>query len=59
MLCVAPAPPASEAGKGRQRHGARHVSDTNTAIAVIGSGVQQDQVRHFTSYRLSPREYSF
>ena len=29
----APAPPASEAGKGRQRRGARHVS---TAIAVIG-----------------------
>jgi hypothetical protein len=24
----APAPPASEAGKGRQRQGARHVSDT-------------------------------
>ena len=33
----APAPPASEAGKGRQRQGARHVSETpNTAIAVIG-----------------------
>jgi len=31
-----PCPPASEAGKGRQRQGARHVSDTNTAIAVIG-----------------------
>jgi hypothetical protein len=30
----APAPPASKAGKGRQRRGARHVSDT--AIAVIG-----------------------
>src|SRR6478752_5797171 len=32
----APAPPASEAGKGRQRQGARHVSDTNSAITVIG-----------------------
>jgi len=30
----APAPPASEAGKGHQRQGARDVSDT--AIAVIG-----------------------
>ena len=32
----APAPPAIEAGKGRQRQGARHVSELNTAIAVIG-----------------------
>ena len=33
----APAPPAIEAGKGRQRQGARHVSEhSNTAIAVIG-----------------------
>ena len=33
----APAPPAIEAGKGRQRQGARHVSDSSTAaIAVIG-----------------------
>ena len=34
-----PAPPAIEAGKGRQRQGARHVSDTqtlHTATAVIG-----------------------
>lgn len=39
----APAPPAREAGKGRQRQGARHISDTQyrdqrncTAINVIG-----------------------
>src|SRR5882672_1655111 len=33
----APAPPASEAGKGRQRQGAHAMSQTpNTAIAVIG-----------------------
>jgi hypothetical protein len=32
----APAPPASEAGKGRQRQGARHVSDTQYAIATMG-----------------------
>ena len=33
----APAPPAIEAGKGRQRQGARHVPDSSTAaIAVIG-----------------------
>ena len=32
----APAPPASEARKGRQRQGARHVSDTQSAIAVMG-----------------------
>ena len=33
----APAPPAIEAGKGRQRQGARHVPDSSTAaIAVVG-----------------------
>ena len=32
----APAPPAIEAGKGCERQGARHVSDTHAAIAVIG-----------------------
>ena len=32
----APAPPASEAGKGRRRQGARHVSAAQTVIAVIG-----------------------
>jgi hypothetical protein len=32
----APAPPAIEAGKGRSRQGARHVSETHAAIAVIG-----------------------
>jgi len=30
------APLAIEAGKGRQRHGARHVSDRPAATAVIG-----------------------
>ena len=32
----APAAPAIEAGKGRQRQGARHVSELKTAIAVVG-----------------------
>ena len=32
----APAPPAIEAGKGRPRQGARHVPDTQPAVAVIG-----------------------
>ena len=32
----APAPPAIEAGKGRQRQGARYVSESNTAIAIVG-----------------------
>ena len=32
----APAPPAIEAGKGRQRQGARHARTSRTAIAVIG-----------------------
>ena len=32
----APAPPAIEAGKGRQRQGARYVSNPNTAIAIVG-----------------------
>src|SRR5262249_37421958 len=30
------APPASEAGKGRQRQGARHATQANSGIAVIG-----------------------
>ena len=32
----APAPPAIEAGKGRQRQGARHVTESQQAVAVIG-----------------------
>ena len=32
----APAPPAIEAGKGRQRQGARHGTDTQPVIAVVG-----------------------
>ena len=32
----APALPAREAGKGRPKQGARHVSETHSAIAVIG-----------------------
>ena len=32
----APAPPAIEVGKGRQRRGARHVSNLNYSVAVIG-----------------------
>ena len=32
----APAPPAIEAGQGRRRQGARHVSKSNSAIAVVG-----------------------
>jgi len=32
----APAPPAGEAGKGRRRRGARHVTQLNSGIAVIG-----------------------
>ena len=32
----APAPPVIEAGKGRQRQGARYVSNLNDAVAVVG-----------------------
>ena len=32
----APAPPAMETGQGRQRQGARHVSEIDTSIAVVG-----------------------
>lgn len=31
-----PAPPAIEAGQGRQRKGARHVQTLGNAVAVIG-----------------------
>ena len=31
-----PAPPPSEAGRGRQSQGARHVTQAQSAIAVIG-----------------------
>jgi hypothetical protein len=36
MVRRAPALPAREAGKGRPRHGARHVSETQLSVAVIG-----------------------
>jgi transposase len=40
----APAPPASEAGKGRQRRGARHVTQLNSAIAVIGIDIGKNSL---------------
>ena len=36
MVQPCPAPPAIEAGKGRQRQGARHVSEPPSSIAAIG-----------------------
>jgi hypothetical protein len=32
----APDPPAIEAGTGRQRQGVHHVSEPNTAVAIVG-----------------------
>ena len=41
----APAPPAPEVGKGRQRQGARHVSESqHTTIAVIGIDIGKNSL---------------
>ena len=36
MVRRAPAPPAIEAGKGRQRRGARQPQNPNSAVFVVG-----------------------